>query len=319
MHGRRRTRLLTLAAAVVVLSTPGAAVAGTAQPFVHDLDGGSGSTIGPDGQLYVTEPISGQVTRINRTTGATQVVADCMPDRELQGIGGAMDVAFLGGRMYVLTALVSPDVGGTGTTGLYRVDGRHDCHVVANIGQWNIDHPPTGFDFFVASGLPYAMERWGTGFLVTDGHLNRVLKVGTDGSIHRALRLGNVVPTGLERMGDSVLVSLAGPVPHLPRDGKVIAFRPGSADTRVVASGGRLLVDVENGPHCLYALSQGVLPDGAPPGSPAAPDTGRLLRTEGGEFYTVAGGLDRPTSLEVVGSWAYVVGYDGDVWRIRLA
>jgi hypothetical protein len=33
-----------------------------------------------------------------------------------------MDVAFMHGTMYVLTAVVSPDVGGTGVTGIYRVE-----------------------------------------------------------------------------------------------------------------------------------------------------------------------------------------------------
>ncbi len=31
----------------------------------------------------------------------------------------------------------------------------------------------------------------------------------------------------------------------------------------------------------------------------------------------VTGGLDRPTSLEVVAGNAYVVTYDGEVWRIE--
>jgi hypothetical protein len=31
----------------------------------------------------------------------------------------------------------------------------------------------------------------------------------------------------------------------------------------------------------------------------------------------VAGGLDRPTSLEVIDGNAYVVTYDGEIWRIE--
>ena len=33
----------------------------------------------------------------------------------------------------------------------------------------------------------------------------------------------------------------------------------------------------------------------------------------------VAGGLDRPTSMELVDGNAYVVTYDGEVWRVDLA
>jgi hypothetical protein len=325
MHGRRRTLLLTIAATVVALSTPGVAVAGgghhgdhEAERITRGLDGGSGSTIGPDGELYVTEPVSGQVTRIDRRTGDKDLVADCLPKRVIKGIGGAMDVAFLGHRMYVLTAVVSKDVGGKATTGIYRVKGRHDCDVVADIGRYNIDHPARGFDVMVKSGVPYAMEPYRGGFLVTDGHINRVLKVDTDGDVRRVLQLRNVVPTGLERTDGTVLVALAGPVPHRPRDGKVIAFRVGSDRTRVIASGARLLVDVESGRHHLYALSQGVFPRGGNPGAPARPDTGRLLRVDDHGFDTVAEELDRPTSLEIVDHKAYVVTYDGEVWRVSL-
>ena len=77
-------------------------------------------------------------------------------------------------------------------------------------------------------------------------------------------------------------------------------------------------VDVERGGHTLYALSQGTY-SGAPEGSPALPDTGSLQRVNrNGSLSPVATGLDRPTSLEVIGRNAYVVTLDGEVWRIRL-
>ena len=320
MHGRRRTRLLTTAALVLALSTPGAAVAAGAQDggsavtvLARGLGGGSGSTIGPDGHLYVTEPIEGAVTQIDRRTGAKTQVADCLPPRAAP-LGGAMDVAFLGKKMYVLATYV----GGEGTTGLYRVDGRRDCPLVAEIGRYNAENPAP-YPVDVATGVPYAMQRYGGAFLVTDGHLNRVLKVRPDGRIRTVLQMGNVVPTGLDRADGKVLLALAGPVPHLPRDGKVLAFRPGSERTRLVASGGRLLVDVEFGPrHCLYALAQGVFPADGAPGTPATPSTGRLLRVDDGSFDVVAGGLDRPTSLEIVGDTAFVVTFAGQVLKVNL-
>ena len=47
----------------------------------------------------------------------------------------------------------------------------------------------------------------------------------------------------------------AGPVPHLPENGKVVSFGPKSATATEVASGSPLLVDVEFGRgHTLYAL-----------------------------------------------------------------
>lgn len=109
----------------------------------------------------------------------------------------------------------------------------------------------------------------------------------------------------------------AGPVPHLPEDGKVVAFGPKSATATPVASGSPLLVDVEFGRgNTLYALSQGV-GSGGPPGSPALPDTGALVKVNSdGTFTTVTDHLDRPTSLEFIGTTAYVVTLGGDIWKI---
>lgn len=58
----------------------------------------------------------------------------------------------------------------------------------------------------------------------------------------------------------------------------------------------------------LFALAQGHFTPGQDPGSPADPDTGQLPEVDGrGGFSVVADGLDRPTSLEVIGDTAYVV------------
>ncbi len=55
----------------------------------------SGSTIGPDGALYVTDPNAGSVLRVDRRTGATSTYAEGLPPQVL-GVGGAMDVEFIG-------------------------------------------------------------------------------------------------------------------------------------------------------------------------------------------------------------------------------
>jgi hypothetical protein len=92
---------------------------------------------------------------------------------------------------------------------------------------------------------------------VTEGHLNRVLRVTRDGEVSELLGFGNIVPTGLEVRGRTIYMAEAGAVPHRPEDGKVVAFRPSSTTVREVASGSPLLVDVEFGRgRRLYALSQ---------------------------------------------------------------
>jgi hypothetical protein len=105
--------------------------------------------------------------------------------------------------------------------------------------------------------------------------------------------------------------------PRLPENGKVISFEEKKGGIEVVASGGRLLVDVELGKGKeLFALAQGHFTPGEDPGSPADPDTGQLLRVDDGGFPVVADELDRPTSLEIVGDKAYVVTLDGEIWEI---
>ena len=278
------------------------------------LSGGAGSAIGPDGALYVTEPVSGEVSRVDRRTGVTSTFVSGLPVQQPGTPGGALDVAFRGRTAYVLVSLADPQV-----SGLYRVSRDGVPRPVADIGAWSIAHPPKT-DYFVPSGLQYAMEPYRRGFLVTDGHHNRVLYVTLDGSITQVRAFGNVVPTGLETVGRTVLVAQAGPVPHLPRDGRVVAFTPWRPGTREVASGGRLLVDVEKGRGGLYALAQGHFTPGNPEGSPADPDTGQVMKAgRHGVLRAVAAGLDRPTSFEIVGRTAYVVTLDGEVWTVPLS
>ena len=307
---------LLVACGGMLVASP--ATAATATRLVTGLAGGSGSTVGPGGALYVTETATGRVSRVDPQTGAVTTFASGLPPLiPAVGLGGAMDVAFFGGTAYVLVTLVGPDVGGSDVAGIYRVDGPDDFTVIADIGTWSIDNPPD-MPVDVPSGVQYAMDKFRNGFLVTDGHHNRVLSVTLDGTITEVIAFGNIVPTGLQVRGNTVYMAEAGPAPHEPEDGKIGSFQPGSNSVTQVASGGRLLVDVEFGPpHDLFALAQGDFPDGDPPGSPAIPNTGELLRDNGqGGFAVVEDGLNQPTSLEFIGKTAYVVTLGGEIWRI---
>ena len=95
--------------------------------LVSGLDSGSGSTVGPGGALYVTEGFAGRVSRVDPTTGAVTTYATGLPE-SIVGIGGAMDIAFIGSTAYVLVTLVGPDVGGSDVVGIYRVDDHDSFH-----------------------------------------------------------------------------------------------------------------------------------------------------------------------------------------------
>jgi hypothetical protein len=314
--------LLLSVAAVVGMIAPSAANAAPPSPapaasqLASGLAGGSGSTVGPGGALYVTESAAGKISRVDPRTGEITTFASGLP-QSIIGIGGTTDVAFIGGTAYALVTVVGPDVGGSDVVGIYRIDGPHSFTVVADIGAFALSHPPP-FPVDIPTGVQYALETYRGGFLVTDGHHNRVYRVTRGGDVSEMIAFGNIVPTGLETSGNTIYMSEAGPVPHDPANGKVVTFRSKSPSATDLASGAPLLVDVESGRgRDLFALSQGDY-SGGPPGSPALPNTGSLVKVNGnGAFSLVYDGLDRPSSVEFIRNTAYVVTLTGEIWKIE--
>jgi hypothetical protein len=320
MSSQRKLLLLATAVIGMIMSSAASAAppapAPTTTQLLTGLEGGSGSTVGPGGALYVTESAAGRISRVDPRTGEITTFASGLPP-SIIGLGGTTDVAFIGGTAYALVTLVSPDVGGSDIDGIYRIDGPNSFTVVADIGAFALANPPsTPFD--VPTGVQYALQTYRGGFLVTDGHHNRVYRVTRDGAVSELIAFGNIVPTGLETSGNTVYMAEAGPVPHDPTTGKVVSFGPKSPTATDVASGAPLLVDVEFGRgRDLFALSQGVF-GGGPPGSPAAPDTGSLVKVNGnGTFSVVVDELDRPTSVEFIRNTAYIVTLTGEIWKVE--
>ena len=333
----KHVKLLMVGASVLVvlLPTPGVDAHGgqhASAPVVSVLtkfsaDGcafgcGSGSTVGPDKALYVTDGAGGRVLRVDPRNGATSVFAAGLPPTlDYVGIGGAMDVVFLGSTAYALVSVNGPDVGGPSAAGIYRLDPHGSPTLVADLGQWSVDHPPVPA-FFIPGGVQYAIEAYRGGFLVTDGHHNRVLGVDLDGTVREIVAYGDEVPTGIEVQGRRVFITHAGPIPHLAENGRVVSVDVRRSTSTVVATGARLLVDVEAGPGGLYALSQGswdwpVLPDFE--GFPASPNTGSIVRVDkSGGMTTVVIGLDQPTSFEFIGDRAFVVTLSGAIQTVRM-
>jgi hypothetical protein len=318
--------VLLLAAALIGVITPSAASfpppcgGPTATQLVTGLQGAMGSTVGPDGALYVTEGALGTISRVDPQTGEKTTFATGLPTAiPAIGIGGAIDVAFIDNIAYVLVTLVSdPLFPSSDVDGIYRVDGPDSFTVVADIGQFNLDNPPTiPFPYFIRTGLQYALQTYRGGFLVTDAHLNRVLRVALDGEISVFIAFDNIVPTGLEVRGNTVYMDEAGADPHVPQDGKVVSFGPRSPTATEVASGNPFLLDVEfDGGGRLYALSHGTVDPLRDP-SNAQPNTGALVKVnEDGTFTVITDGLDRPTSLEFIGNTAYFVTLTGQIWKI---
>jgi hypothetical protein len=322
----RKSLVIGLALSCVIILGSSKADAGkipsggpTATLLVTGLEGATGSTIGPGGALYVTEGAAGRISRVDPQTGEITTFASGLPTAII-GIGGAIDVAFIGKTAYALVTLVGSDVGGSDVVGIYRVDGPASFTVVADIGEFNLLNPPTiPFHFDLPTGFQFAIETYRGGFLVTDANLNRVLRVTLDGEISVFIDFDNIVPTGLAVFGDTVLMAEGGPDPHTPQTGKVVSFGPKSSTATEVASGVPFLLDVEFGGGRLYALSHGTVDPNIDP-SNAVPNTGELVKVNGdGTFTVVADSLDRPTSLEFIGNTAYVVTLTGEIWKIKRA
>jgi hypothetical protein len=293
----------------------------------------TGSTVGPDGQLYVTDSTAGRIQRVDPRRGTVTTFADGLPPA-IPGVvgGGLADIAFRGRTAYVLVSGVSEfwtDLLGSSAVpaaeGIYRLDrvgrGTTRATLVADIYAWSEANPPRHPGFFVPGGFTYAMQPYRDGFLVTDAHHNRVLQVGLNGDISVFEDFAaDLVPTGLDLVGRTVLVGQAGPVPHIPAAGRVVALRRAGGPVADVASGAPLLVDVEARGHTVYGLAQGDWPYAGQQGKegfPASPNTGLLMRADGhGQFRPVVSGLDRPTTFEIIGNTAFVVTITGKVLKI---
>jgi hypothetical protein len=91
--------------AAIPAISPSASADPIATLLVAGLEGGSGSTVGPGGALFVTESIAGRISRVDPQTGTTTTYASGLPIRIL-GFGGAVDVAFIGDTAYALVTLV---------------------------------------------------------------------------------------------------------------------------------------------------------------------------------------------------------------------
>ncbi|HMB74318.1 MAG TPA: hypothetical protein VKQ06_12160, partial [Gammaproteobacteria bacterium] len=234
-------------------------------------------------------------------------------------VGGVVDVVFVNRTAYALVTLVGEF--GAGIDGIYRINGPNSAKLIADLGAFSAANPPDT-DFALANGVFYALETYDGGFLVSDGHHNRVLQVSRHGRISVLRSFENIVPTGLDTYDDAVFMAQAGPMPHLAENGKAVAFWPKLPFVLEVAAGAPLLVDVELGrERTLFGLAQGHWPhdpsNPANAGLPATPGTGSLVRVnENREFEIIVAGLNLPTSLEIIGNDAYIVSLAGEVVKV---
>ena len=347
---KRHWFLLPAAAAVAALVGAAAVIAQAPGPSAGTLLASglstTGTTIGPDGALYValggsggaTEialpeemgggsvhfGLTGSVARVDPGTGEVTTAAENLPSiafGEGPGeAGGAADVAFLGGRMFALITGGANYLGGAASgypNGVYGLNDDGSWDVIADLSAFNDDNP-VEFPDATPGGNPFSMTVRGNEFIVADGNYNRVLTAGLDGSVSVLAAFDNVVPTGTESQASGpVYVTWFSAFPHTAGSGLLqqIGFPTGNV---VELASGTQLIDVEFGPGGkLYVLSMGD-PATDPEGPPAVPFSGEiLLVNDDGTLSTVVDGLLLPTALEFAGDTAFVSGLAGDVYKIE--
>ena len=329
----KQALMMMVAVATVAMAIPAAADGRKPEtrPVVHELTTfaapgcvggcGSGSAIGPDKALYVSDGPGGRVLRVNPKTGATTTYASGLPPTIPDvGIGGAIDVAFVGDTAYVLVTLVGPAFGQPDVVnGIYRIEKDGSATAIADLGAWSIAHPPAT-DFFMPERRPVRVAEvpWRVA-----GHRRSPQPCAARLPARPYPRVGRVRKHRPHGPRD--------PRPH-DRHGR---GRPHSASPRerqghplhaqVTRHADRLRSEpdrrrrVRPPPGAVRPLARrlGSAPDPENEGKPAAPDTGRLLRVKrDGSFAPVVEGLDRPTSLEFIDDTAFVVTLTGKVLRI---
>ena len=328
---------LVAAATAVLAGTPVSAKGPTSGTQVATgLSSPRGMAMGPDGMIYVAEAgpggdtkitvdgaeygngLTGRISKIDPATGARTTVVDKLPS-QAQPTGdsvGPADVAFLGGKLYYLQTH-----GGAGysfpdnPTGIYRVDGDGSIHLIADIGQFNLDEPIAdvtngGQADIEVGGNPYAMIVRDGAFLVVDGNQNEVLRVTLDGDVTRIAEfVGHPVTTGIASQASGPLyVGGLGKFPFAPDEGLVFKVGYPTGNISEYAAGFSSVTDVEFGPGGqLYALTFADQDVDFSSGSPFEPFTGKILKVNAdGTMTPVVDGLTFATKLMFDGDTAYV-------------
>ena len=230
-------------------------------------------------------------------------------------VWGAMDLAFLDGRLYALLSGGGADVGlPDAPNGVYRVHDDGRAELVADLSAWFREHPPAfaAWDYG-ADGSLFDLEAGGDRLWLSEAVGGRLLTVTPTGEISLIADLseGHAVPTGVALAPDGgayvnheTVVPFpdgAATVVHVAPDGAVTAHWTGlTAGT-----------DLTIGPDgLLYAVEMATGNTDEPPH--LSPGTGRVVRrTAAGGLEPVVTGLEYPTHLGFGPDGALYLTYPG--------
>ena len=237
------------------------------------------------------------------TIGCPMVVASGLPStRGMSGHDqGPADIAFLGGKMYVLqdggdSAMLFPEF----PNGVYSVNLDGTLTLVADVRDWVQQNPVEHLAYDQGpEGETFAMVAGDSFLWVVESNSGQVLKITPAGEITRMADLseGHPVPTGITNAPDGgVYVSFLGSAPYTDGSSKVIKIDP-VGNITTVWTGLTMVTGLAVTPAGnLYALEMSTGNDQKPPY--VHPNSGRIVKQTGpNSLAEVVVGLDYPIAM----------------------
>jgi hypothetical protein len=271
--------------------------------------GGKDSTVGectqvvPPGGPYTGSPTGSRVSKINRQ-GERETVVDHLPSSQNSpalgsNISGVSDVAFIGHRLYALTAGSGCSHGVKNTSnGVFRINRNGTYEEIGNLSafykRFPVAHPNE--PDFEPDGVPYSMVAAHGALWVVEPNHGEIDRVARDGQISRLIDIsaaeGHIVPTAIVKEGCNFYVGNLGTFPIVEGSAKVFEIN-GKGEIRVIATGFDAVVGIAfDDLGRLYVLE---LTANNPFPTPSA---GQIVRvTATGTHEVIAKGLSFPTAM----------------------
>jgi hypothetical protein len=316
----------------IVLSGSVAGAQATSTVFASGLENPRGLAFSPEGVLYVAEagtggsssttseqcqqvpppvgPYTGGFTsRISKIAadGTRTTVVDGLPSDKTNPVSGGFlsgvaDVAFIGNRLYALTAAGGCSHGLPGTyNGVFQVV-NGSVIPIANLSAFQQANPVANAepDDFEPDGTWYSMVSHGDALYAMEPNHGELDEITAKGEITRISDIsasqGHIVPTSVVFHDGDFYFGNLWHFPIEPGSSNVYRLNPRTGDITIVASGFTMIegIDFDNRGN-LYVLESMTLP-GFP--TPAQAGSGKITRvSRSGDKDTVLTGLSFPTAM----------------------